>query len=860
MRIHSLKTVDFGPHRKREDDIDAAVVGLLGPNGSGKSTLLNAIQFALTGELNDPLDTYIRGRGVNFEDLQAIETADGGTVDSIEKPDIAKAAQVEMTFSMHGQSGKIIRRITPTTSKRTLEWDGEIITKAADVDAALKDIVGADKKALSEIVFPQQGELDNLLFGRQSEREELFIKLLLLTHMAKVADMADNRARLIKQEIANLDSQKDQLKDMIDEQTKAVFTAEEDFRKCTSWAPELTIYRHIRALDRDISDLSSRLSTESSRVTELEGQLSCIYLKVTVDHNQKSVEVAAPGHITSLIEAAEKDRETMVSARDQQIAAKNAADQKVILEQQLQQSEEAYKSLEQERDGLQEEIDRANRDGRSASNLNTFISALETAARTNEELSRSQVALEEANSVVEDAKVKLPGVEKDVVQLNEKLAAAVDEGALARVKYEALKAHHEHGGDSACPVCDGELGEVDETTVAKALEALEVHRKRYEFISSELKTAEQLAYQLRNTVMNRGADITSLTETVKKAHEVLANTPEGNIDEIRHEKNQLEAKMNRVHQISQQGNLELYQRSVEQARDGLEKLKSAGVFNDSILSSATSAIQSIDNYVANMRVIGSEAVQAKTQLETTRQSMADNTTRLAQKLDEHTGYMNQRSEKLVELMSRERESAERVMEERTQAYTAGESRLSSERKQLATLKERLQHLEDRERVDAARASVADQLIRIKEAFQRRGLPITYVQYRFNQLVELANRNLMSLDANFSIQCDPREMVSLTFRRTDDASDSIFAMNKLSGGQRVRLSIAFLLAIQQLIIPDLGLLVLDEPSMHLNDEGVESLADLLQSLGQQLVSADAQVIVCDHNHRLDRSFQKTIRLT
>jgi DNA repair exonuclease SbcCD ATPase subunit len=85
------------------------------------------------------------------------------------------------------------------------------------------------------------------------------------------------------------------------------------------------------------------------------------------------------------------------------------------------------------------------------------------------------------------------------------------------------------------------------------------------------------------------------------------------------------------------------------------------------------------------------------------------------------------------------------------------------------------------------------------------------------------------------------------------------MNKLSGGQRVRLSIAFLLAVQQLIIPELGLLVLDEPTTHVNDEGVESLADLLQNLGAQLASSDAQIVVCDHDHRLERAFQITVRL-
>lgn len=87
----------------------------------------------------------------------------------------------------------------------------------------------------------------------------------------------------------------------------------------------------------------------------------------------------------------------------------------------------------------------------------------------------------------------------------------------------------------------------------------------------------------------------------------------------------------------------------------------------------------------------------------------------------------------------------------------------------------------------------------------------------------------------------------------------FEHDKLSGGQKVRLSIAFLLAVQQLVIPDLGFLVLDEPSTHLDEEARENLKELLINLGQQLEASDTQILVCDHAKELEPAFVNLIQL-
>ena len=85
------------------------------------------------------------------------------------------------------------------------------------------------------------------------------------------------------------------------------------------------------------------------------------------------------------------------------------------------------------------------------------------------------------------------------------------------------------------------------------------------------------------------------------------------------------------------------------------------------------------------------------------------------------------------------------------------------------------------------------------------------------------------------------------------------MSKMSGGQKVRLCIAFLLAVQRELVTEVGFQTFDEPSTHLDEEGVERLCHLFQQLQELLNTAEHQIWVCDHNPVLESSFNRTMRL-
>ena len=176
------------------------------------------------------------------------------------------------------------------------------------------------------------------------------------------------------------------------------------------------------------------------------------------------------------------------------------------------------------------------------------------------------------------------------------------------------------------------------------------------------------------------------------------------------------------------------------------------------------------------------------------------------------------------------------------------------------LQKRLKELKDLQDKQADVRALVEDLRRLKGTFTRQGLPRMYLSERFNQLTGLTQRNLGMLNANFVVTPSVDEVLSFDFTDQERPWIGKLPQSKLSGAQRVLLTISFLLAVQQLILPQVGLLVIDEPSNHLGVPQKEDLRDLFASLNQTLANTDAQIIVVDHDPIVMQALTKVVRLT
>lgn len=90
-------------------------------------------------------------------------------------------------------------------------------------------------------------------------------------------------------------------------------------------------------------------------------------------------------------------------------------------------------------------------------------------------------------------------------------------------------------------------------------------------------------------------------------------------------------------------------------------------------------------------------------------------------------------------------------------------------------------------------------------------------------------------------------------------DQMVPAERLSGGQKVELSLAFRFAIYDLFSKDLGLLVLDEPTVFLDKDRIESVAKLMTNVRSYSQSAGLQVIVVTHEDSLAEICDLVVRV-
>ena len=81
--------------------------------------------------------------------------------------------------------------------------------------------------------------------------------------------------------------------------------------------------------------------------------------------------------------------------------------------------------------------------------------------------------------------------------------------------------------------------------------------------------------------------------------------------------------------------------------------------------------------------------------------------------------------------------------------------------------------------------------------------------------------------------------------------------RLSGGQKVILGVAFRFAIYDLFVSDLGVMILDEPTVYLDDNNVAAVAELLNHLKGFSKAAGIQLFVVTHEQQLADSFDQVV---
>lgn len=858
MRIKRLELTNWGPHKKKTFDMNAGIVGILGANGKGKSNVLQAIDYALTGNLNkQKQEKYIRNYG---------------------QPDGASSAVVHLEFEKDGKTGSITRTITSTGSRRKLVWDDTEWTKAAEVETALETILGADKASLAQAVFIKQGELARIIKGTPAERQTLFQKLMNLSFIETRADDITSKICAIR----------GSLQDM----RPALELALNDLHSCIlnmqEYAGAIETSQKLRQVINTLVSYQAQLSKRdilAASLPELEKKKHNAYVELIAKQQEELkgstiAELQAESHSCAdslaglnvrLQECREYKAEVETRDKLQRLINELSETKKIqfgdATESSLQASKDTCESKVKDLKATYSLADQVQQAGNRI------------AARTH----RYNIEVSAWRDAVIQAEDDLPACREQLVQIMQQLTELTVQIAYAEAKLSVFEAG---GNTSVCPLCGSDMGthtlmlpgESEADTKARlAKECEDLHatkistKSTIDHLTAHIISCEN-TLKLPDPEIAFNNDIRQDLEFVLQ-HDMNNTLSSADLNVLQTEIAAAEKELN----ISSVALLQYtsLERDLKEYTAKLSNMTATLPYSGPDETALLEAIQAvyatkttIDSHIAtlkNLEQAAELAAQNYTQAVDALRSIEETECKPALEAIEADEYLVEiwLSIDLEEKFNRNSYvdvgnmiQAIRELQTESDQEVAKYEQLKQRKEELQTRVQALQ-LEVNKNEDKQR--LIDDLNVVKSMISRTGVPLAFMNDVFNKLVGLVQDMLVRMGSNFTVIPDPERACSFLFTRTDNDSAFEMQQEQLSGGQAIRLALALLLACQQIILPDVGLLILDEPSSHIDSEGVEQMRDLFLSLQQLLQNTNMQLIIVDHNDKLTTSFETTIVL-
>ncbi|RAP43675.1 AAA family ATPase [uncultured Methanosphaera sp.] len=173
MIINNIRLENFRSHKNTEIDFNQGISLILGENGAGKSSILEAISYTLFKDTNSKIDDLIR------------------------KPqddnDVIDKMLVTIEFKHNGITYQIKRGKRKSTSIAELRYeekDNFVLKCKGDrnVTKDIENILEMDSKSFLNAIYIRQGEITDLIEKTASERKEFITKLLNIDALEKAWD------------------------------------------------------------------------------------------------------------------------------------------------------------------------------------------------------------------------------------------------------------------------------------------------------------------------------------------------------------------------------------------------------------------------------------------------------------------------------------------------------------------------------------------------------------------------------------------------------------------------------------------------------------------------------------------------
>lgn len=289
MIIEELTLKNFKSHKNSKIDFNEGITVILGQNGAGKSTLLEAIRFAL------------------------FKKVDGNIQDMVRKPvdaqDDVSTMMVKLKFKHNNiqyEIERIKKRSSSSSTIRRLSGDKtvQITNGEKQVTEEIEKIIGVDKNSFLNAVYIRQGEITSLIDKTASDRKELISKLLNLDNLEKswknminITKEYENKIELNDRLLAN----KEDLLKKEKENTESTVKITEELQTDEKLKEELT--NTLKELEKEVESLNQKKEKYEKNRVQIES------LNKTIDETK--IQLNKEETLLKTIEAKEAENKSI---------------------------------------------------------------------------------------------------------------------------------------------------------------------------------------------------------------------------------------------------------------------------------------------------------------------------------------------------------------------------------------------------------------------------------------------------------------------------------------------------------------------------------------------------------------------
>ncbi|WP_081432774.1 AAA family ATPase [Thermococcus sibiricus] len=846
MILKRISLNDFLSHNNTTVEFPLGVTVFMGPNGAGKTSIIDGIFVALFNH---------RPRGENWNDV-------------IRRG--RDRARIELEFEEGGVPYRIFwerKKDGAPVYKLYRADEGILIAEGVyEVQTQLKAITGLDRDSAINSILIRQGEITSLLDQAPAKRKEVIGRLLGLEKLEKAW-------QFMREVIYYFEQVKNELEKEI---------AEIEGKLKSKYEQRDKLKQEIQELNRQIKELKQKLKSLSQQLSAIERELNELNAKEK-RYNELMLEltkiIESIRLVQEQIKKLEEDLNESKKAKEKLKELEGEIRKIPLLEEYIKQFNK-FKELNTKKEQLEKDLNKisaireeANKAMKSCKvyveyievgeefiEVPTDLSEIEKSTTTISTLVRSTVAqikkdTEELEKLISEALKFLPeptieAKEKKLKELKEeekRLENIVsglrkELGEVSGRINDLRKALDMLGESEACPVCKTKLTPEHRDRVKhemeeeiKSLEEIVKQiRREIEEAENQKRTIKEEIERVSKINVER---IEQLQKEIEEMKEKLAKhytELEGIITELNNLENDIRPKISEIEseikEIEERLN-ELIEEIGEKPEDPENELKELRKKKEEYDRLKPIA----DRYEKLLEDI-KEAQEKLRKLENKKHELQEEIKKL--------GYDKQHHEKVRkehEELLRKFESTKTELEEKTKSLEKNLKDLTEVEAEIKELEEKRNNL--KAELDKIKKLLND-LERIRRAYHRDGVQRLLRQKIAPIISELATGYI----ENFNMDITDIYL-SEDFDITVVKNSVEVPISTLSGGEKVAVALALRLAIARALSKSLSIVIMDEPTTHLDEERRKDLVEILDRFFKS-EGAIPQVVIVTHHPELE----------